>query len=472
METGKKPFDYFSKIMDEEMISNLTICSNEYFSKNYSYDETKIYKRDSLCFTYSKSKITEQEIKKFFAVSMIMGLNKIPEKELYWSKKPLYTNIIPKIISRNRYRLLNAAFKLENVDISEITDRKDKSFSKIKSFIENLQKKFLNLYPLETKLTIDEALVFFRGRSEMIFYIPKKPHKWGFKIHILAASESSYCYKFYFDKGNSENCKTLNIIKQLSFDIPSGHHIYLDNWYNSSDVSNYLILKGINLTGTINLNRKGLNKDYIDVSDNIKINITNENFNLFQYKDKRTVNILSTMGYETEYVYNDKTGKTRPDFINDYVMNMRGVDRINQNAYYYKNKFRSIKWWKRVFFYLLEVVMNNSFILFTKENQNVRMSRLKFREDIIESLLDSTKIYEENLLTRTLYKVNLQKPIMNIEKIHNLMKIGKKNKRGRCKFCSKPIKYVCKECSDEKKENLFLHPECFTKFHLERKIYL
>ncbi len=35
----------------------------------------------------------------------------------------------------------------------------------------------------------------------MVFYLPKKPTKWGFKLHILAASESGYRYNIYFDKG-------------------------------------------------------------------------------------------------------------------------------------------------------------------------------------------------------------------------------------------------------------------------------
>jgi len=145
METDKTPFNYFSKIMDEEMISNLTISSNEYFSKNYYFDERVTYGRDSISDLYSKSKILEQEIKSFLDVSLIMGLNKLHEKELNWSKKPLYKNVIPQIISRNRFRVINAAFKLENEDISQITDRNNLSVSKIKLFMDNLQSKFLNL---------------------------------------------------------------------------------------------------------------------------------------------------------------------------------------------------------------------------------------------------------------------------------------------------------------------------------------
>jgi len=58
------------------------------------------------------------------------------------------------------------------------------------------------------------------------------------------------------------------------------------------------------------------------------------------------------------------------------------------------------------------------------------MSRLKFREELIESLLDSSKTYHENHFNRSFTRVNFEKPIMNIEKIHNLRKISKDDKRG------------------------------------------
>jgi len=86
------------------------------------------------------------------------------------------------------------------------------------------------------------------------------------------------------------------------------------------------------------------------------------------------------------------------------------------------------------YFFLFEVVLNNSFILYNKENRTNTMIRLKFREEIIESLINSSKIYDENHFTRTFTKVNFQKPIINIEKIHNLRKIGKNEKEEGVNF--------------------------------------
>ena len=35
----------------------------------------------------------------------------------------------------------------------------------------------------------------------MKFYIPKKPHKWGFKILLLSDSNTKYLYNMLFDPG-------------------------------------------------------------------------------------------------------------------------------------------------------------------------------------------------------------------------------------------------------------------------------
>ena len=43
-------------------------------------------------------------------------------------------------------------------------------------------------------ITIDKSILNFTGRNKMKFYIPMKPHKWGFKIHLLCDSNTNYLY--------------------------------------------------------------------------------------------------------------------------------------------------------------------------------------------------------------------------------------------------------------------------------------
>ena len=51
-------------------------------------------------------------------------------------------------------------------------------------------------FVLGQNISIDERMVTFKGRIGMKQYIKDKPTKWGFKLWILASSDSGYTYKF------------------------------------------------------------------------------------------------------------------------------------------------------------------------------------------------------------------------------------------------------------------------------------
>ena len=118
----------------------------------------------------------------------------------------LYKCIIPEIMSKTYYYLL--AFSLhfeekanqgiENIDNKNpIVDPRHK----IESYLEKLSINDQKFFVLGKKITIDESLLHFAGRNNTKYYIPMKPHKWGFKIHMLYGSDSKYLYNLYFDLG-------------------------------------------------------------------------------------------------------------------------------------------------------------------------------------------------------------------------------------------------------------------------------
>ena len=62
---------------------------------------------------------------------------------------------------------------------------------KINLYLEKLAKNFQKYYVLGQNATIEESLLLFKGRNNMKFYIPMKPHKYGFKIHFLCDSDTN-----------------------------------------------------------------------------------------------------------------------------------------------------------------------------------------------------------------------------------------------------------------------------------------
>jgi len=50
-------------------------------------------------------------------------------------------------------------------------------------------------------LSIDEQIVPFKGRHGLMQYLPKKPHKWGYKVYVLSGiSGYAYDIKLYAGK--------------------------------------------------------------------------------------------------------------------------------------------------------------------------------------------------------------------------------------------------------------------------------
>ena len=62
-------------------------------------------------------------------------------------------------------------------------------------------------------------------------------------------------------------------------------------------------------------------------------------------------------------VYRSGQTKLKPVVINDYNQHMLGVDKLDQFASYYSFLHKSVKWWRKIFFWMLEVAVINSYHL-------------------------------------------------------------------------------------------------------------
>ena len=73
---------------------------------------------------------------------------------------------------------------------------------KIRPLLSPLLANFKAAYTLHRELSIDEAMVGFKGRLCFIQYLPKKPTKWGIKAYVLADSATGYVYSWRLYTGN------------------------------------------------------------------------------------------------------------------------------------------------------------------------------------------------------------------------------------------------------------------------------
>ena len=108
-------------------------------------------------------------------------------------------------------------------------------------------------YHPNRELSIDEAMIPFKGRSSMKQHIPLKPVKRGFKVWAMANSLNRYMYDFNVQGGDRETGLGEKVLQLAESIKGNHHHLYFDNYFSSISL---LLKDGTYACGTIRTNRK------------------------------------------------------------------------------------------------------------------------------------------------------------------------------------------------------------------------
>jgi hypothetical protein len=139
---------------------------------------------------------TAEELYAFLGVHLFMGIDRLPRTEMYWSSTfghPLVTSLF----SRDRFKQLLRFFRVVALD-EDAADRNP--LPHVRSLADKLNASFAAHAAPSQQLTLDEAMVAYKGRSPIKQYIPSKPHKWGYKIWCLASDDYLLHFEVYAGK--------------------------------------------------------------------------------------------------------------------------------------------------------------------------------------------------------------------------------------------------------------------------------
>ena len=126
-----------------------------------------------------------------------------------------------------------------------------------------LIKNFQKVFVPQKQLSIDEAMISYKGRLSFLQYLPKKPRKWGMKAWALADSNLGYIWnwKLYCGKEDEQGREPLGervAVGLLTVLENKGYHVYFDNFYTSPALCNRLLTLGFGSCGTVRLDRRGI----------------------------------------------------------------------------------------------------------------------------------------------------------------------------------------------------------------------
>ena len=253
------------------------------------------------------------------------------------------------------------------------SDCTDKIY-KIRPVYEMLTEQWREMYSLGEHIAIDEGMLKWRGRLSFRVYNKDKPTKYGIKAYILADSNSGYCWNM--DIYHQQKKAIKETVEGLLTNRCTGlwHSLYMDNYYNSVELSEALLAQNIHTVGTLRCyrgeppeirNPQNIARHDVIARGNGKVMV-------LAWKDKRIVKAISTK-HDSSVVSISRRKKgghgameevQKPVCICDYNQHMSGVDHVDQMISYYPCTRKTLKWTKKVFFYFMELSVTNAHVLY------------------------------------------------------------------------------------------------------------
>lgn len=187
----------------------------------------------------------------------------------------------------------------------------------------------------------------------------------------------------------------------------SYHHVYADNFFSSTELEH---LHGANTyyCGTIRPNRKHFPQQLVTKrlarGESCKL-MNDRGVVAYKWHDKRDIYMVSTnsdVGDTEEQVQRQRQQVTMQvsKMILLYNRHMGGVDHLDQYRSYYTVGRTGRRWWKYLFWSVMDISIINSYILYALVNEplprNRRLWSLKrFKTALVNQLCDrfTSRVY-------------------------------------------------------------------------------
>ena len=242
---------------------------------------------------------------------MLMGICRLPRLSDYWSTThPLICPGLPCVMSLVRFQQIFRFLHLNDTDKQVPFGQPgyDPLF-KVRKYLDVVTPLLESEYNLHEQLSIDEAMIPFKGRLDFKQYMKDKPIKWGIKVFVLSDATNGYVYRLqiYAGKNNDlavSSASEFGLCSRVVLELLAGLEstnpkVFKDNYYTSPRLFLELYNKGVNACGTARADRKYYPKQ-------LAVNGSIVEAGYYDYrssgpllacfwKDRRVINFMSTM---------------------------------------------------------------------------------------------------------------------------------------------------------------------------------
>lgn len=479
--------DYFKLLFPDVLFEQIVYETNAYAS---------------YCCAFGKADptwipVVSEEIKGFFGLCILMGLESLPDPEMYWSSDHRHGGFAYRTREVFQWTMSVARFKQIRAHIrisSMIVENDGQSVDKLLFFqpmLDVLQASMKDAYVPNKCLTVDQAFLPSHEKGNA----REKSLNSQPRIWLLCDSKSGYCHKLVvLTKQEKHKDVGRSVVPHLIEDLQGKHHhMFLSSSLASVPLMQELYEVGIHCSTSVLHNSPILPPEFWDLPP-----LENPgDFQQYEYspllatrwKDSKQLVSLSTNAEagRPDTVWRRSTVKIgdlisieRPLAFKLLQDNMRGVDICNQLLTC--NQLGGLVLdsnWQRLFWFLVNLSIINSFILLRETrkdhppvwfpgghfSQAIYRKRLGYKlAKVAEKYVRRNKFFECTLQQFAHTSIKQESSETQEGVRHRLAKISRKTKR--CKVCNllnqrHESVYGCTVCF----VNLCKRSRCFWDFH-------
>lgn len=319
--------------------------------------------------------VTQHELKAMISLAILMGVNSRPEMRQHWSTDPLLSSpTFREIMSRDRF--LDILSQLHFRDNEAMRPDETDRLYKLRPVLDHLANKYRSVYTPGQNVTVDESLMKFKGRLKFKQYCPMKRSRFGIKVYRMCdvGDCAGYTIEFHIYSGQDRD-PNVPASQRVVLDLTArlnglGHTLALDRGFSCPELFLELHNNRFNVIGTVQANRRNMPKELANVrlaAGEIRSRST-ELMLAMVWQDKRQVRLLTTMHTDVK----NPTGKrdrngnviTKPAAVLDYNRWKIGVDLSDQFATSHQCARKTVKWYKKLFFFFVDCTLVNAFRLY------------------------------------------------------------------------------------------------------------
>ncbi|XP_046903421.1 piggyBac transposable element-derived protein 4-like [Hypomesus transpacificus] len=337
------------------------------------------------------------EMYSFLMAMLLMGVVKKSSLREYWSTDPmLATPFFASLFSQDRFLLLLRCLHFQDNEMADASD----PLNKIRNIFHGITSAFGRVFVPFKDLCIDKSLMLWKGRLRFRQFIPAKRHRFGVKFFVLCDVRTGYVQDMLIYTGSTTDIQHHDLLgisgsvvmTLLAPHLRKGHVLYVDNWYSSPTLFQHLLSLGTGACGTVRSNRKGMppftckmRKGDVEFKENGQQLAV-------KWHDKRDVHVISTVhasGMAATGKVDRVTGEgiVKPCCVLDYNRKMGAVDKGDMLNSYVPCARKTTKWYKKVFFHLLDNAVLNGFIVH-RQLSGKTIPYQEYRMNLIRQVLE------------------------------------------------------------------------------------